>query len=158
MSANEGDFSKREVAGVKKTQELYRKIGYTGYKIVFKLLEKDYFRNYPVTTNDAKGALYIYVVDLAVLKGKMTRPSAAPIVNRPPVTIPKTITDLHSTINLSVDYLFIQSIPFLHTFSRGYEFRTIYHINGKRKLKKKWKKVLRKQLMCTTVEVFTYTT
>ena len=32
VSANEGDFSKREVARVKQAQELYRKIGYPGYK------------------------------------------------------------------------------------------------------------------------------
>ena len=117
VSANEGDFSKREVARAKQAQELYRKIGYPGYQIFFKLLEKNYFRNCPVTTDDVKRVLYIYAVDLAVPKGKMTRPSAVPIVNRPPVIIPKTITDLHPTINVSVDYLFIQSIPFLHTFS-----------------------------------------
>ena len=117
VSANEGDFLKRKVAGAKQAQELYRKIGYPGYKKFFKLLEKNYFRNCPVTTDDVKRVLYIYAVDLAVPKGKMTRPSAVPIVNRPPVIIPKTITDLHPTINVSVDYLFIQSIPFLHTFS-----------------------------------------
>ena len=43
VSANEGDFSKREVARAKKAQELYRKIGYPGYKNFFKLLEKDTF-------------------------------------------------------------------------------------------------------------------
>ena len=98
VSANVGEFSKREVAGAKHVQELYRKIGYPGYKNFFKLLEKNYFRNCPVTTDDAKRALHIYSVDLAVLKGKMIRPRAAHIVNLPPVPIPKTITDLHPRI------------------------------------------------------------
>ena len=61
----------------------------------------------------------------------MTKPSAYPTVNFPPVAIPKTITDLHSTVNLAADYLFIQSEPFLRKISRGHEFRTIDHINGK---------------------------
>ena len=76
----------------------------------------------------------------------MTRPSAAPISNRPPVPIPKTITDLHPTVNLSADYLFIQSIPFLHTFSRGYEFRTIDHINGKKATKDEMEEGIKKAI------------
>ena len=43
VSANEGDFSKREVARAKQAQELYRKIVYPGYKMFFKLLEKATF-------------------------------------------------------------------------------------------------------------------
>ena len=42
------------------------------------------------------------------------------------------MVDLHSTVNVSANYLFIQSIPFLHTISRRHEFMTIEHVNGKK--------------------------
>ena len=48
-----------------------------------------------------------------------------PITGMTRVEIPDTIKDLHLTINLSADYFFIQRIAFLHTMSRGYNFRTM---------------------------------
>ena len=65
----------------------------------------------------------------------MTRLRASPIVNYLPIALPKTIIDLHSTVNLSTDHLFIQYIPFIHTISRGYEFRTIDYSNKKKATK-----------------------
>ena len=43
VSANEDEFSKREVAGAKQAQELYRKIGYPGYQNFSNYLRKTTF-------------------------------------------------------------------------------------------------------------------
>ena len=62
----------------------------------------------------------------------MTRPKASPIINTPKIKLPKSIVDLHSTLNISADYFFIQYISFLHSKSRGYQFRTINYISSKK--------------------------
>ena len=43
----------------------------------------------------------------------------------PLVKIPATILDLHLTVTLSMDYVFIQGIPMLHSILSGYKFRII---------------------------------
>ena len=41
------------------------------------------------------------------------------------VEISATILDLHPTVTLSMDYVFIQGIPMLYSILSGYKFRTI---------------------------------
>ena len=43
------------------------------------------------------------------------------------IEIPDTIKDLHPGIHLSTDYFFVQGIAFLHSISRGYNYRTVEH-------------------------------
>ena len=48
-------------------------LGYPRYNRYFKLLEANYFRNYPITVDDVKTALHIYCPDKESLKGKSRR-------------------------------------------------------------------------------------
>ena len=62
----------------------------------------------------------------------MTRHSASKIKNLQQIRIPRTITDTHPTVDISADFLFIQCVAFLHTISRGFEFRTIQMIQSRK--------------------------
>ena len=130
ISENRSNYSKRELKGADMARDLHLKIGYPGYQKFFKLLETNFFRNCPLTSDDAKRSLHINGPD--TLKGKMTRPSASKIKNVQQIRIPKTITETHSTVNLSADFLFIQCVVFLHTISRGFEFCTIEMIHNRK--------------------------
>ena len=87
-----------------------------------------YFINCPITVDDAKRALHIYGPDVESLKGKTVRNRPVPIEDMTRVDIPNTIKILHPRVNLSADFFFVQGIAFLHSISRGYDFRTIEHI------------------------------
>ena len=41
------------------------------------------------------------------------------------ILIPKIIMEFHPNVNLLADYLYVQSIPLLHSMARKYQFRTI---------------------------------
>ena len=146
VRANKDDFTNRQVKRAD-TARLFRKhLGYPGYRKYFKLLESNYFRNCPVTVDDAKRALHIYGPDIEGLKGNSVRKRPLPITELATVDIPDTLKDFHPTINFSANYFFIQGIAFLHTISRGYEFRTVECITDFRKRydKSKMLKVIRK--------------
>jgi hypothetical protein len=69
-----------------------------GYKCFFKLLESNYWRDCPITTDDAKRALHIYGTDIVMLRGKATKEKPKAINNTAYVNIPKTIQDHHPNI------------------------------------------------------------
>ena len=97
----------------------------------------NYFRDCPITVDDAKRALHIYGADIESLKVKRTRPKARKITDGQRIEIPDTINELHPHIHLLVDYTFVQGISFLHSIARGYTMRTIeHHKEYKRKCNK----------------------
>ena len=66
------------------------------------------------------------------LKGKITRPSAFKIKHLQQIRIPRIIIYIHPTVDISVYFLFIQSVAFLHTISRGFEFLTVEMIHSRK--------------------------
>ena len=85
-----------------------------------------------MTTKDINLAEKAFGSDIGAIKGKTTRHKPLPIPRIKHIPIPHTILDLHRHITLSVDYLFVQSVPFLHTISSDYKFRTIQTLPGKK--------------------------
>jgi len=65
------------------------------HKFFIKLIEKNYFRNSPVTVQDAKRAMIIYGTDFAFLKGKSVRKRPDSIQKIQTIPLPQTIFDQH---------------------------------------------------------------
>jgi hypothetical protein len=119
-------FSKREIQAADAARELYRKIGRPDEATYQTILRRGQILNCPITPDDARQALVIYGQDVAALKGKTTRSTAAPRVPTfEAVPIPAPILKFHRNITLCVDFLFVQGFPFYHTISRNIGFRTI---------------------------------
>ena len=55
VEGNKKDFTKREITAAKKAQILYRDAGMPGYKRFMGLLDRNYFRNFKINSNDVKG-------------------------------------------------------------------------------------------------------
>ena len=53
------------------------------------------------------------------------------------IEIPDIIKDLHPTVHLSAESFFVQGIAFLHSISRGYNYRTVEHHKSYNKKYKK---------------------
>ena len=116
---------------MERSRDLFNKLGMPGYKKYFRTLEKNQIRNCRVTIDDAKVSMHIFGREPASIKGKATRKKPQAIGAMPLVEIPATIMDLHPTVILSMDYVYIQGIPMLHTISSGYTFRTIEAVRAK---------------------------
>ena len=117
VRANKENFTAKQVKQADAAREFRKQLSYPGYKKYFRLLETNYFRNCPITVDDAKRALHIYGPDGESLKGKMTRRRPQRIGEAIMINIPDTIKELHPTISLSADYFFVQGIAFLHSLS-----------------------------------------
>ena len=89
-----------------------KKVGYLGYNKYFKLLEMQYFRNCPITVDDAQRVLHIYGPDIEGIKGKKVRRRPNTINEMVCVSIPDTIKELYLNINLSADFFFVQGTAF----------------------------------------------
>ena len=112
VKANKNDFTKRQLKRADSAREFRRKIGYPGYQKYFQLLEKQYFRNCPLTVDDAKRALHIYGPDVESLKGKTTRRTPQAIEDIARVSISDTLKDLHPHVNLSADFFSYRGLHF----------------------------------------------
>ena len=104
---------------------MYNKLGMPGYQQYFQILEKRQIRNCKVTIDDAKVSMHIFGREPVSIKGKATRRKPQVIGAMRLVEISATILDLHPTVTLSMDYVFIQGIPMLYSILSGYKFRTI---------------------------------
>lgn len=132
VKTNKSIFTTRELERADKSIELHQKLGSPGYKQFFRILEKGQIRDCPITTDDVKSAIHIYGPDMVTIKGKMVRRKPRAIHSKMKIPLPKTIQELHLAINLSADYLFVQSIPILHTILRNYRFRTVEALISKK--------------------------
>lgn len=73
VKANKNNFTKIQLKRAGIANEIRKTFGYSGYRKYFKLIETHFFRNCPITVEDAKRALHIYGLDIESLKGKITK-------------------------------------------------------------------------------------
>ena len=104
-----------------------------GYEKFFKMLEKNTIRDCPITLDDVKRCLIIYGKELAKVKGATTRKSPDKIQTLQNLPIPKMIIDNHNEDAISLYFIFVQGIPFLHSISESYKNRKIEPLRGKKK-------------------------
>ena len=64
VKSNKENFTTREVKRADMARKFRKYLGYPSYKRYFKLLEDNYFIDYPLTVDDAKRALHIYGPDI----------------------------------------------------------------------------------------------
>ena len=125
VKANKSNFTRRQLRKADMAREFREKIGYPGNRKSFKLLEINYFRNFPLPIEDAKRSLHKHGPDVEILKGKTVKRRTDVIQDMTRVGILETLKDLHPHIYLSADNFFVQGIAFLYSISRGYDFRTV---------------------------------
>ena len=123
VSENESEFTKRDLKRAKLARELYKKLGRPGYQNFFRILDNNFIHDCPVTSEDARRALYVYGPDIATIKGRVTRKQPAHVFNRHLIPLPMHIRTWHRTVTLCVDIFYINGISFFLTTAR--QLRTI---------------------------------
>ena len=129
VKANKKPFTQHQIQQADTARKLYRMLGRPDEIFFRDLLNNNLIINCPVTADDALRALHIYGPDVAALKGKMTRSTAA--IRAPSfksVPLPSPILEQHPNITLCADFFFIQDHGFLHTISRNLNYRTIVSV------------------------------
>ena len=127
------NFTRREIEGAERARTLFRAIGMPSYQKFIHALEHNHIRNCPVTAADVRRALHIYGPEVAVLKGKSTRTKPAPALPTTIIPLPKNIKEFHSHITLYIDFFFVNRIPFFHSISGKYQFRTVEAVHNRTK-------------------------
>jgi hypothetical protein len=118
-------FTTRELQGADTARSLFKAMGMPSYSRFIYAIENNLIKNCPITVADIRRALHIYGPELATIKGKTTRtkPFSVPASTFTP--IPKSVLDHHKHITLAIDFFYVCGIPFLHSISHGYNFRTV---------------------------------
>ena len=128
VAANKKSFTPREISQADAARRLYRLLGRPDEKVFRDLLKQKQIINCPLTHDDALRALTIYGPNIATLKGKVTRATAARHApSYAAIPLPAPILDTHPTVTLCVDFFFIMDHCFLHTISRHIGFRANRH-------------------------------
>ena len=103
----------------------WEKVGYPNDRSFFKLIERQYFQNFPITIEDNNHEMHIYGQDVNETKGKCTRGTPERARNITTMQIPQTIKYIHPKVTLSMDNFFLQVIDFLNNISSGYKYHTV---------------------------------
>jgi hypothetical protein len=85
--------------------------------------------NNPVTIDDINLAEKIYGTDIGNLKGKTTRTKPKPVV-KDYIEIPKALMDAQKEVELAIDGMKVEGIPFLTSISTNIKYRTAQPLNG----------------------------
>ena len=127
---NKSLFTSRQIKGAEAARQLQERIGWPSVKDFKRYLNTNSIINSPVTADDVERAEYIFGPALPLLQGKMTTKSSR--FRAPPPVMPSPILDFHKVVELFVDFLYVNKMPFLHTKSSNINFLTIQHFGSRR--------------------------
>ena len=136
VSNNRLNYSTRELLLADKACDLYIHLGMPSQAHFKSLINTNYFRNCPVTPADVDRAVAIYGRLEPSVQGRTTCGPPIAHTTHQVTMLPPAILSNHSSITISVDYFFVNRIPFLHSILQDYLFRTAEPLKSKAKANK----------------------
>jgi hypothetical protein len=88
------------------------------------LLQKGLLTKCNLQPEDVVAAKEIFGPDEACLRGKTTRRTPQSVVTTTDIPVPVQIMTRHRNVILSVDFMFVNQLPFLNTYSQSIRFIT----------------------------------
>ena len=119
-------YTPREYKQAIKARKLLHAAGHPNPKDLVKMIQANQIAHCPVRKRDFDVAAHVLGPDISSLKGKSTRKKPIPVVQEL-VDLPKEL-DLYKDVELCVDIVYVNKIPFLTTISRKLQYRTCNHI------------------------------
>ena len=118
-------YSRREIQGADRARALQAALGWPSTSTFLRIINNNLIHNSTVTIDDIKRAEHIYGVAVPLLQGQMVR-TTPPSVKIQSTPIPTIIINQHPTLQLYLDFFFVNNIPFLHTKSSHVNFLTAH--------------------------------
>ena len=131
VEENKSFYSDRQFEAAKRARELMQEFGSPSIADMKRIIKMNSLSNCPVTNEDIDIAYRIFGPDVAALKGKTTRQRPTPIVNDV-VDIPRELLTSQQNVELCIDTMFINSVPFLATISKHLMYRTCTFLPSKK--------------------------
>ena len=123
VEENKKLYTPREVDRAKKARDLIATLGSPSVADLKAAISMNAIADLPVTTSDVALAEKIYGPDLGSLKGKTTRRKPLPMVTDQ-IAIPEQLYEARSDLELCIDIMFVNNMPFFTTISRALYYRT----------------------------------
>jgi hypothetical protein len=133
VASNKLAYTRREIEGAEPARTLLRNIGRPSEAEFADILQNNWIRNCPVTTDNARRALVIYGPEVHTIQGKTAKRQKSRTPDYQPIKIPAPIIAQHSQIRLFVDIFSVNGSPCFHTISEWIKFRTIAAIKNRTK-------------------------
>ena len=124
VKENRKGFSQREYERAVEARRLMHTVGAPTAEELKSVLRQNVIANCPVRAVDVDNAEKIFGPDVAALKGKSTRPKP-PVVIDDHVDIPQEILENNAHVELCMDIMFVNELPFLTTIDRQIKFRSL---------------------------------
>lgn len=130
VTKNETFYTKRQQDQAKRAQALLHTIGCPTIADLTKIISIKTILNCPITTEDVNIAEKIYRPDIASIKGKATRRKPNLVVKEY-VEIPNKLIMKQKEVDLCIDTMEINGMPFLATVFKEIKYRTVEFVKSK---------------------------
>ena len=118
-------YSKSDVQGADRARTLQEQLGWPSSTNFARIINNNLVHNSPVTIHDVLLAQKIYGTPTPLLKGHMIRTSPTKVrVQTSP--LPQQIIQQHPTLQLFIDFFYVNQIPFLHTKCSTFGYLTAH--------------------------------
>ena len=124
VKANREKYTRRAYSGALKARRLQNIIMFPGARQFESIIANNHLPNADVTREDIKAADDIFGANIGSLNGKTVSRPGHP-VSGTSTPVPRDILQTHKRVTLSVDIMFVNSVPFLLTISRNIRFGTV---------------------------------
>ena len=121
------EFSQRQYDSTNQAHHELAVVGYPSEKDFKNMVHSGMIPNFPVTLDDIKSSNTIFVPDVPSLKGKIMRRQTRPVVSNE-INILKDILQLHKTLSVAADIVFVNRMAFLVSISIHVKFTTVQYL------------------------------
>jgi len=129
VSQNKEVFNQRDLKRANDTLALYRKCGRPSARDFAHILRNNPIRDCPFTVDNWRWALFLYGPDIATIKGRTIRRRPLPSSIATPIGIPADLFLFHRNVHLTVDFVYIQGLPFIQTISHKWCYKTLNRVD-----------------------------
>ena len=124
VQQNKSVFTKNEISNADKARKIQEIIGWPSDTTFKSIIANNQLNNCPITVDDVTRAHTIYGPAVPLLQGKMARKkSQKPNTTYTP--IPASIVTQHPSLQLYIDFFYVNGLPFLHTKTNIVNFITV---------------------------------
>jgi hypothetical protein len=121
-------FTNTELKAAKLVQDFIQQQSYISYKNLVSIIKHGTWLNLPFTLKDVENSMFIYGPSIPALKGK-SKKTAQPIIPIEEISRSRLVS---TNVDLLLDFMFINKIPFLIGLGVPVNFAFTYHASGGR--------------------------